>query len=128
MKTGLSIGDRLKQIRESKNMSQGDIESRTGLRRCYISRLETGRSVPALETLQKLAHAFDLPLYQLFYDGKKPSVPRTVTNDQGWGAKGKDARTLNRFRRLLKRANAQDRKLLMSMAVKMAQTQTRKIK
>jgi len=51
------IGDRLKQIRESKNMSQGDIESRTGLLRCYISRVENGHTVPALETLEKLAHA-----------------------------------------------------------------------
>jgi transcriptional regulator with XRE-family HTH domain len=115
------ISDRPKQIRESKNMSQGDIQSRTGLFRCYISRIENGHTVPALETLERLARALELPLYQLFYDGdEKPSVPRTVKNDHGWSMKGKDAKTLDRFRRLLRRTSDADRKLLMFMATKMA--------
>jgi transcriptional regulator with XRE-family HTH domain len=115
------IGDKLKQIRESKNMSQGDIESRTGLLRCYISRVENGHTVPSLGTLEKLAHALELPLYQLFYDGnEKPPVPETIKNDHGWGMRGKDAKTLARFRRLLRRTTEQDRKLLMFMATKMA--------
>jgi transcriptional regulator with XRE-family HTH domain len=42
------IGDRLKALRESKDMSQGDIEKRTGLLRCYISRVENGHTVPAI--------------------------------------------------------------------------------
>jgi transcriptional regulator with XRE-family HTH domain len=119
------IGDRLKQIRESRNMSQGDIQSRTGLLRCYISRIENGHTVPALETLEKLAHALELRLYQLFYDGnEKPPVPRTVQNDHGWGMRGKDAKTLDRFRRLLRRTNDEDRNLLMFMASKMASRKT----
>jgi hypothetical protein len=32
------IGERLRALREQKNLSQGDIEKRTGLLRCYISR------------------------------------------------------------------------------------------
>src|SRR5277367_4617362 len=108
------IGTRLKKLREERNLSQGDIEVRTGLLRCYISRVENGHTVPALETLEKLAHALELPLYQLFYDGdEKPPVPRIVTNDHGWGMRGKDAKTLARFRRLLRRTNNNDRKLLM---------------
>ena len=67
------IGDRLRAIREAKNFSQGDIEKRTGLIRCYISRVENGHTVPSLETLEKFAHAFEIPLYQLFYEGKEPS-------------------------------------------------------
>jgi len=35
------IGDRLRAIREQKKLSQGDIEHRCGLLRCYISRVET---------------------------------------------------------------------------------------
>ena len=123
------IGDKLKQIRESKNMSQGDVQSRTGLLRCYISRVENGHTVPALETLEKLAHALELPLYQLFYDGdERPPVPKFVTKDRGWGMTGKDAKTLNRFRRLLQRTNDSDRQLLMTLASKMAQFNRRKIK
>jgi transcriptional regulator with XRE-family HTH domain len=57
------IGDRLRELREGKNLSQGDIEKRAGLLRCYISRVENGHTVPAIETLEKLARAFEFPLY-----------------------------------------------------------------
>jgi transcriptional regulator with XRE-family HTH domain len=66
----LMIGERLRAIRESKNLSQGDIEKRTGLIRCYTSRVENGHTVPSIETLAKFAHALDVPLYQIFYDGE----------------------------------------------------------
>src|SRR6266446_3048241 len=66
------IGDRLRTFREEKNLSQGDIEKCTGLLRCYISRVENGHTVPAIETLEKMARAFEVPLYQLFYEGEEP--------------------------------------------------------
>src|SRR5271169_2258175 len=69
------IGDRLRQLRESKHWSQGDIEKRTGLLRCYISRLENGHTVPSIETLEKLAAAFDVPLWKIFYEGDQPARP-----------------------------------------------------
>ena len=65
----LMIGERLRTIRESKNLSQGDIEKRTGLIRCYTSRVENGHTVPSLDTLAKYAQALGIPMYQLFYDG-----------------------------------------------------------
>jgi transcriptional regulator with XRE-family HTH domain len=119
------IGERLKELRESKNLSQGDIEKRTGLLRCYISRVENGHTVPAIETLEKLARAMEIPIYQLFYDGdhppKAPELPkREATNDNGWGGSGKDARKLAKFVRVLSRTNERDRKILLSMAQKMA--------
>src|ERR1700746_1090612 len=58
------IGDRLRALREDKKFSQGDIEKRTGLLRCYISRVENGHTVPAIETLEKMARALEIPLYQ----------------------------------------------------------------
>ncbi|MGA8221247.1 MAG: helix-turn-helix transcriptional regulator [Candidatus Acidiferrales bacterium] len=64
------IADRLRGLREQKNLSQGDIEKRTGLFRCYISRVENGHTIPAIETLEKFARAMEVPLYQLFYDAK----------------------------------------------------------
>jgi transcriptional regulator with XRE-family HTH domain len=54
------IGDRLRDMREQKKLSQGDIEKRTGLPRCYISRVENGHTVPAIETLEKLARALEV--------------------------------------------------------------------
>jgi transcriptional regulator with XRE-family HTH domain len=115
------IGERLKQLRESKKLSQGDIEHKTGLLRCYISRVENGHTVPAIETLEKLARALELPMYQLFYEGSdKPPVIKVADTERGWGTTGKDAKTLAQFRRLLRRTNENDRKLLMFMATKMA--------
>ena len=66
----LMIGERLRAIRESKNLSQGDIEQRTGMLRCYTSRVENGHTVPSLDTLAKYAQALEIPMYQLFYDGE----------------------------------------------------------
>jgi len=116
------IGDRLKTIRESKGMSQGDIEKRTGLLRCYISRVENGHTVPAIETLEKMARAMEIPMYALFYDGEKPPAAKLTLarDDHGFGASSKDFRTLSRFRRLLGRTSPQDQKLLLYMASKMA--------
>jgi len=112
-------------LRETKKLSQGDIEKRTGLLRCYISRVENGHTVPAIETLEKLARAMEVPLYQLFYDGEEPpelpNLPkRKSADDIAWGSTGKEARVLSRFRRLLSRIDEGDRRLLLYMAQKMA--------
>ena len=121
---GMIIGDRLRALREEKNLSQGDIEKRTGLLRCYISRVENGHTVPAIETLEKMARALEIPMYQLFYDSdeppKLPNLPKKSLDDIAWGSSGKDARFLNKVRRLLGKADANDRKLVMHMAQKMA--------
>jgi transcriptional regulator with XRE-family HTH domain len=118
------IGDRLRVLREQKQFSQGEIEKRTGLLRCYISRVENGHTVPAVETLEKFARALEVPLYQLFYEGDEPpKVPnfakRKATALQSWGDTGKDARMLQKFRKLLGRADEDDRRLLLFMAKKM---------
>jgi transcriptional regulator with XRE-family HTH domain len=119
------IGDRLREMREAKNLSQGDIEKRTGLLRCYVSRVENGHTVPAVETLEKLARAFEVPLYQLFYEGEEPPVLPTLlknkpSDDDAWGSSGKEARYLNKLRRLMGKANEEDRKLILLLAQKLA--------
>src|SRR5580704_595150 len=96
------IGDRLRELREDKHLSQGDIEKRTGLLRCYICRVENGHTVPAIETLEKFARALEVPVYQLFYEGS--AVPPDLPNrkggaDEEWGSRGKNARVLTHFRR-----------------------------
>jgi transcriptional regulator with XRE-family HTH domain len=119
------IADRLREMREAKQLSQGDIEKRTGLLRCYISRVENGHTVPAIETLEKMARALEVPLYQLFYDGeeppKLPNLPkRKASDDIAWGSTGKDARFLGKLRRLMGKADEHDRKLILLIAQKMA--------
>lgn len=90
------ICDRLRTLREGKKLSQGDIEKRTGLLRCYISRVENGHTVPTVETLEKMARALEVPLYRLFYDGETPPklenlTKRKTADEIAWGSSGKSA-------------------------------------
>jgi transcriptional regulator with XRE-family HTH domain len=119
------IGERLRVLREEKKLSQGDIEKRTGLLRCYLSRVENGHTVPAIETLEKLARALDMPLYQLLYDGDQPPQPDvpaswTESGSNAWGSSGKDLRFMRKLRHLLSKMDPQDRSLLLFTVQQMA--------
>jgi transcriptional regulator with XRE-family HTH domain len=124
----MNIGERLRSIREEKGLSQGDIERRTGLVRCYISRLENGHTIPEVPTLEKLARALEMPLYQFLYDGEKPPRDPIHTWRNGprgneWGSFGKDARFLRELQRYLARMSKEQRKLLISFAQRVSQRQ-----
>jgi transcriptional regulator with XRE-family HTH domain len=121
------IGTRLRQLREQKHMSQGDIENRTGLLRCYVSRVENGHTVPSLETLERFAGVLDVPLYQLFYSGEEapptPSLtPRKtleeITTENG--AMEGDAQLLVKLTNVLTRLAEPDRDVLLSLAKRLA--------
>jgi len=119
------IGKRLRELREERKLSQGDIEKRTGLLRCYISRVENGHTVPAVETLEKMARALELPLYHLMYDGDgAPEAPIAIGSNgdrsQRWGLGGREASYFQKLRRLVAKMNAADRNLLLHMVQKMA--------
>jgi transcriptional regulator with XRE-family HTH domain len=119
------IGERLRALREEKGLSQGDIEKRTGMLRCYTSRVENGHTVPAFETLEKFAHALGIPLYQLFYEGKKnvalpPALKRKAADEAGLGETRQEVRDWERFHHLLARMKESDRRLLLALAQKMA--------
>jgi transcriptional regulator with XRE-family HTH domain len=119
------ISDRLRELRQQKGLSQGDIQVRSGLLRCYISRVENGHTVPSIDTLEKLARALQVPMYELFYDGEKPPEPRNPSNwnpvsEVLWGSSGAEEKMLYRFRWHLSQTKERDLKLLMSLAQKMA--------
>lgn len=117
------VGERLRSVREQKQLSQGDIEKRSGLLRCYISRVENGHTVPAVETLEKLARALEIPMYALLYEGEEPPKPLTASGrgipDKLWGSSGKDARYLRKLQQCLSRMNETDRDLLLFTVEKM---------
>jgi transcriptional regulator with XRE-family HTH domain len=98
------IGDRIRTIREEKDLSQGDIQSRTGLLRCYVSRVENGHTIPSVETLEKFARALETPLYRLFYEGIDSPPPPAITRHKDeevlWGDEGTDVRILHKLRTL----------------------------
>jgi transcriptional regulator with XRE-family HTH domain len=116
------IGDRLKELRESKKLSQGEIEKRTGLLRCYVSRVENGHTVPAVETLAKMARALEVPMYQLFHEGEASASVRKVKLPKGneeWGTMGQTADYLNKLRKLLAKMQPRERRLVLHMAKKL---------
>jgi transcriptional regulator with XRE-family HTH domain len=103
----------------------GDGLNRFPFRFHTLSRVENGHSVPFVETLEKLARALEVPLYELFYEGEKPpTLPRlperVPAEDTLWGSTGKQARVLSNFRRLLAGMDERDRQLLLDRAHKMA--------
>ena len=119
------IGERLRALRDEKNLSQGDIEKKTGLLRCYVSRVEHGHTVPSVETLEKMARALEIPMYKLFYESEvPPNLPnllkRKSAEDILWGSSGKDTDMLAKFCRLFGRMKEDDRNMLFYVAQKMA--------
>jgi transcriptional regulator with XRE-family HTH domain len=115
------IGERLRDLREQKKMSQGEVEKRTGLLRCYISRVENGHTVPSLGTLEKMARALEVPTYRLFTDDahvKKPNIP--VQDVPSRAVSTKQDREIQAFAKLFSRMDDKSRGLLFHMASKMA--------
>jgi transcriptional regulator with XRE-family HTH domain len=111
-----SIGATIRTYRLQKGMSQGDIEKRTGLLRCYLSRVENGHTVPSLDTLQKIAFSLDLQLAELFSD-------QTVGQEMSSLHLGEaEIRFLTQIQRYSARLSENDRKLLLAMVRKFAQT------
>src|ERR1700741_2566450 len=115
------IGNRLKELRESKELSQGDIEKRSGLLRCYISRVENGHTVPAVSTLEKMAQALEVPMYRLFHDGEAPASLRKLqpSKDDDFGSTGGEAAYLSKLSTLLAKKEPHDQKLLLHLAQKL---------
>jgi transcriptional regulator with XRE-family HTH domain len=112
----MNIGATIRTYRLQKGMSQGDIEKRTGLLRCYLSRVENGHTVPSLETLQKIAGALDLQLAQFFSDetGSREMSSLRLSEEE--------IRFLTQIQRYSARLSENDRKLLLAMVRKFAQT------
>jgi len=115
------IGDRVRSLREQKNLSQGDVEKRSGLLRCYLSRVENGHTVPSVDTLEKIARAVEVPMYRLFTDEehvKKPNIPTEAVRSRA--ANSKQENEIRAFAKLISRLNPRNRGILFHMAAKMA--------
>ena len=110
----MNIGKRLLELRILKNLSQGDIEKRTGLLRCYVSRVENGHAIPSLGNLQRWAHALGVEVYQLFVEGEE----RLGVNSDG--VIEDPDRVERKLLSVLRRVNEADRQLVLYMASEMA--------
>ena len=124
----MEIGRKLHELRRQNHLSQADIEHKTGLLRCYTSRVENGYTVPSVETLEKYANAFGIPLYRLFTGGElisMPKLPATTTNSARQ-IDGKHQNELHRFLKALKQMNERNQKLLLGLAQAIAGRRQRK--
>jgi len=120
----MTIGSRLRELREQKGLSQGDIERATGLLRCYTSRVENGHTVPSLATLEKYAEALNVKMYELFYTAEEPATAFNPSSLKGMrdlaGPNGAEARFQIKLERLLKKMEESDRKIFLMLASKLA--------
>jgi transcriptional regulator with XRE-family HTH domain len=116
------VADRIRKLREAKQLSQGDLERRTGLLRCYISRVENGVTVPSIETLQKIMNALEMPFYQFFYDGQDtpPMPPDYLNGQKDWSTRREVREYMAKLMHALAWMTDRDRELLMDTAAHMA--------
>ena len=121
------IGRRIRQLRERKGLSQGDVEAVSGMLRGYISRVEHGRTVPSLDSMERFAAALDVPLYQLFYEGEgAPPTPNRTPRETfdelagQPGSNGTEARLMTMLKGLTSRMLESDRRLLLDLASRLA--------
>jgi transcriptional regulator with XRE-family HTH domain len=113
----MAIGQRIRQLRGEKGLSQGDIERTTGMLRGYISRVEHGHTVPSLETLERFAGALDVPLYQLFCNPDELSVEAFTPVGEDQSA---ESQFLRRIKGCIQGLGESDRNLLLDLARKLA--------
>src|ERR1700677_2253709 len=104
----MEVGRKLREMRQARHLSQGDIEKKVGLLRCYVSRVEKGHTIPNVETLAKFAWALETPLYRLFTDSRPVNMPKLPLIKAPWDADGKQQHELRLFAKVFKRLD--DRK------------------
>src|ERR1700709_1018736 len=114
----MNIGTTIRGFRQQKGMSQGDIEKRTGLLRCYLSRVENGHTVPSLDTLKKIAGALDLQLAEFFAEGSGGETKELF----GLNLNAGEVRFLTQIQRYSANLSESDRRLLLAMVRKFAST------
>lgn len=121
----INIGARISAERKGKNLSQADLERRSGLARCRISWLENGRAVPTIETLEKISDALEIPVYRLLYDSDEPAQvakasSKIATNGSNRRSRKDEVRFLRELREQVRRMREDDQHLLLFIARKMA--------
>jgi transcriptional regulator with XRE-family HTH domain len=111
----MNIGQTIRDYRLQRGMSQGDIEKRTGLLRCYLSRVENGHTIPSLDTLAKIAGAMEIALSQFFSESGHTNGSKNLPQ-----LSDDEVRFLSQIRRYSVSLNDSDRKLVLAMVKKMA--------
>ena len=114
----VNIGQVIRSYRGDRGLSQGDIERRTGLLRCYLSRVENGHTVPSLETLSKIAEAMEINLADFFpaADSAQDRQMRKVLGELS----AEEILFLSEIKKCSTTLSDEDKKLVLGMIRKMA--------
>jgi transcriptional regulator with XRE-family HTH domain len=118
----MEIGRRLRELRKSRRLSQAELEFRTGLLRCYTSRVENGHTVPSVETIEKYAIALGIPLSDFF---SKDVVhlqvePLPASEAAKWRPKPRERIESNKLAAAIAAMESPDRQLLVALAQRLA--------
>ena len=116
----MNLGESIKNIRQAKGLSQGEMQKRTGILRSYLSRVENGHTVPSLATLQRLASAMGVALSDFFSANGQPvegasAAAAAVASDPA-------SQYLAELKTLLPQLTSQQRDQLLDMVKDMAST------
>src|SRR5580704_12719004 len=117
-KPKVNIGEVIRSYRSDRGLSQGDIERRTGLLRCYLSRVENGHTVPSLETLAKIAEAMEINLADFFPGTDTPQDRETRKILSGLSQE--EIRLLTEIQKCSVTLSKDDQDLLLGVIRKMA--------
>ncbi len=122
----VNIGEVIRSYRNTRSLSQGDIERRTGLLRCYLSRVENGHTVPSLETLAKIAEAMEMTLADFF---PTMDTPKEREAKKALGELSPDEiRFLGEIKKYSSTLTDENKRLVLAMIRKMATvTASRKV-
>lgn len=64
----LSLGEKIKQLRQEKGLSQMLLEKKSGVNSKLLSKYENGRIIPTADTLRKIAEGLDISADYLIFD------------------------------------------------------------
>ncbi|MGH9468582.1 MAG: helix-turn-helix domain-containing protein [Terriglobales bacterium] len=106
------IGTRVREARQACGLSQGDLENRTGLLRCYLSRVENGHTEPSLQTLARIAKALNMPVSGFFAGEEEEPAPALSSDELSF---------LGRMREYAGSLSERDRLQVVELARKMAE-------
>jgi len=112
----MQMGVRVRELRESKGVSQGEIGRRTGLIRSYLSRIENGHTLPSVAILERIAEALGMRLYEFFSfneEGVAAPTPMVRANLEGLD---EDGVYYSRLRWFASRIPEEDRSIFLALA------------
>jgi transcriptional regulator with XRE-family HTH domain len=67
---GLQVAGQVREIRKARHLSQRQLAGRMQVPRTYISKIENGKAIPTLGSLERLAAALDVDVCQLVRDAR----------------------------------------------------------